>query len=552
MFGQALFLERIGDNWEIYLNGRLIRSEMFVSPDGNILKHRVMERTVVLLPESSLKEGENILVFHILGDPFSNLTGISFSEDSQIHDYEIIREYESEHIEYFLFASYFFIGLLSFLLFWKNRSELEYLFFTIFSVSFLFYSFSNMQASSIYLSDFDPAIRFLENSSLFLAASFMALFVDTIINHKAGVIIKLAASLWGGLALLVLTVPLKSIFYVQAIFGFSEIFPAIYFLFSITKQIRIQFLKENNIRIRSSFAVYKKIFLFLYRSDFGFLFISILVVIGFIIVDIIFHTFYNFHFSFARYSVNIFTLFMAFLVVRRYDRNRRDYIEEKANTVVAEKTARLEERRHIYADLHDHLGARLTDLSFQMKQLSSDGTIETKSAESLQNNINEIISGMRQQLYRITDLEKLSKNFVYGINLILLRRYNVVERELLFKADNAKRINQMFFGLQKEDKTLIALSGAIDEIVSNDLKYGKGVSSWKLSPVILGANNQPGLHIRMESDSIHTQETSLPGLGSQTIQQRISEIGGTVTSTLVKDRFSVTVEIPQNSPERAS
>jgi len=68
----------------------------------------------------------------------------------------------------------------------------------------------------------------------------------------------------------------------------------------------------------------------------------------------------------------------------------------------------------------------------------------------------------------------------------------------------------------------------------------------EFSPFILG------LISGTTSDSIQTQETSHPGLGSQTIQHRISEIGGTVTSNLAEDRFSVTVEIPQNSPEHAS
>ncbi|WP_218109790.1 adenylate/guanylate cyclase domain-containing protein [Oligoflexus tunisiensis] len=77
----VLFLEQIGEGWEIYLNGHLLESQLFLSSDGqHLLRYRVVKDLVLDLPYPFLRSGKNILTIRIVGH--HPLSGINLNNMS--------------------------------------------------------------------------------------------------------------------------------------------------------------------------------------------------------------------------------------------------------------------------------------------------------------------------------------------------------------------------------------------------------------------------------------------------------------------------------------
>jgi hypothetical protein len=71
----CLYLASIGINWEIYLNGILIRKEMHLA-DGRIIEQHYDRNVIVPINSSLLQKGKNVLAFRIVGDPTDYTTGL--------------------------------------------------------------------------------------------------------------------------------------------------------------------------------------------------------------------------------------------------------------------------------------------------------------------------------------------------------------------------------------------------------------------------------------------------------------------------------------------
>jgi|GEM_PF-5072409 len=71
-----LLVSSIGQNYEIYLNGRLIHREMYTDREGNIIADRTAKDARFLLPVQFFNNGRNFLVFHITGENNRRDTGV--------------------------------------------------------------------------------------------------------------------------------------------------------------------------------------------------------------------------------------------------------------------------------------------------------------------------------------------------------------------------------------------------------------------------------------------------------------------------------------------
>jgi hypothetical protein len=66
---QGFFFANIGENWAVYLNGRLLRSEVHLDGKGNITHYRHYRVVLVPIDPRILRKGSNILAVRIIGDP---------------------------------------------------------------------------------------------------------------------------------------------------------------------------------------------------------------------------------------------------------------------------------------------------------------------------------------------------------------------------------------------------------------------------------------------------------------------------------------------------
>ncbi|RHX78181.1 ATP-binding protein [Leptospira yasudae] len=192
-------------------------------------------------------------------------------------------------------------------------------------------------------------------------------------------------------------------------------------------------------------------------------------------------------------------------------------------------------RQKINIDLHDHLGAKLIDLKFLSEELLS-GKIQPdrKLIEKIHGSINQSIGMLREQMLRIEDLNLVSENFITGVNLVLLRRYSDAGREIDFRSDEDLL---RLFESHRDESGLMEFFGIINEVTNNDLKYGKGISTWTFSL----ENHEIRMDMRSESDYKLSNERS--GRGTENLIQRIAKLEGKLEMALLENVYSIKLRI---------
>jgi signal transduction histidine kinase/CheY-like chemotaxis protein len=132
----GIFLASIGDNWEIFLNGHLIRREVNLDHNGRISSHRSYRGVAFPLPREIFLQDTNYLVFKIIAQPNYEYTGFFYNSAYYLDVYELIQKRESENLILAICAIYIFIGIyqaLAFLLLKKEQEKYNQ-YYSLFSI----------------------------------------------------------------------------------------------------------------------------------------------------------------------------------------------------------------------------------------------------------------------------------------------------------------------------------------------------------------------------------------------------------------------------------
>ena len=216
-------------------------------------------------------------------------------------------------------------------------------------------------------------------------------------------------------------------------------------------------------------------------------------------------------------------------------------IEEKNKILLAEekKIVNLEklntitrERESIFADIHDNLGGKLLDLSFQLEKIQPQTTINYELKRSISERIQEVLKSLRSRLLAFEDMEKIEDNFIEGIQNFLLRRYSLVERKIDFHA------NSNFENLRLEKSICIEFLHILQELTNNDLKYGSGKTSWVFEFV----DNY--IYLQFASTTNWNQSQISVGNGHKTIERRVKELNGIVDQKIEQGKYILKLRIP--------
>jgi DNA-binding CsgD family transcriptional regulator len=122
----CLYLATIGINWEIYLNGTLIKKEMHLT-DGHIVEQHYERNVIIPINNKLLQKGKNILVFRIVGDPTDYTTGFTYQSPYYIADYDYISHKHNETAQIILISILAILWIYHFLfyaIFRENRYSL--------------------------------------------------------------------------------------------------------------------------------------------------------------------------------------------------------------------------------------------------------------------------------------------------------------------------------------------------------------------------------------------------------------------------------------------
>lgn len=219
----ALKFPGIGENWEVWFNGKKLISEVFtkeVKTDSGetgfvIEKKRAIKNVIIPLPESLLRLKNNTVAVRILGnvspiEAIPNLKfGISYNKGVEVAGIDRFADSLAETFSLFLYSAMVFFGVYHLALFLLRLKDVFNLWFSLFAISMGLYlfSFSNFYYSVFSNSDSSTLIRF-EYISLFFILPFLILFLQKYLyrDKQVSLTAKIIVGIYLTLALCVLVV----------------------------------------------------------------------------------------------------------------------------------------------------------------------------------------------------------------------------------------------------------------------------------------------------------------------------------------------------------
>lgn len=199
-------------------------------------------------------------------------------------------------------------------------------------------------------------------------------------------------------------------------------------------------------------------------------------------------------------------------------RSRTDEIRklQRENT----KLRIVEERRRIYRDMHDTIGAKLTNIFFcdsVAKDLAKDGPVRLREMLStIESNCLQAVGSLKGIILGMSDDDRRASSFSLTVSAGIRNRLEA--RGLAFDCvvKNKHAIEEL------PSATLDELEKMLDELVSNVLKHS-GASGVKLR-LSLGMS---GLSLRFSDDgSGFETATARRGSGIDNIRYRVESLGG--------------------------
>lgn len=149
----GMYFAGLADNWEIYLNGVLVKSEMHLAKNGSISYHRNLRDVHFAVDGRLFREGDNVLAARIVADPVYSPSGFNQAGPYYIDESSRIERASVDIGPMVLIGLYLFIGLYHLFMFLVRRNDRHNLFYGLFSLDLGVYLL--MRTSTITLLGLD-------------------------------------------------------------------------------------------------------------------------------------------------------------------------------------------------------------------------------------------------------------------------------------------------------------------------------------------------------------------------------------------------------------
>lgn len=201
------------------------------------------------------------------------------------------------------------------------------------------------------------------------------------------------------------------------------------------------------------------------------------------------------------------------------------------------------QRKQIEANLHDSLGGNLTDIKLGLEAIGKDPRAARLRSEisRLDQRVAGTIASLRTQLLFLEDMQMAVDDFVSGINLILLRRYQMARRpvEIRVSAESRAQSRNLLANRVVSEENIPELCLIVQELCSNTLKYSAGTAEWQITAT------SSALQIRVNAKSRRTAAGS--GRGRQTLRARTEAIGARFEEALTGGNYRASVQMTVGS-----
>ena len=198
------------------------------------------------------------------------------------------------------------------------------------------------------------------------------------------------------------------------------------------------------------------------------------------------------------------------------------------------------QRKQIEANLHDSLGGNLTDIKLGLEALEKQAAARNlqRDIRRLDHRVAGTIASLRTELLFLEDMQLAMKDFVSGINLILLRRYQMAKKPVDIQVAPETRE----LGKQLETSGVLGeemrpeLCMIVQELCNNSLKYTSGTAEWEIHATA------SSLRISVRGKSRLLKQK--PGLGKETLRTRAEKIHAHFEESLERGFYRASVSLP--------
>jgi signal transduction histidine kinase/CheY-like chemotaxis protein len=314
----GIFLGIIGDNWEIFLNGARIRSEVFLDGEGQIRSGRTWRDVFFPVDKALFLTGTNILAFRVLGDPGYDAVGLYYASPYYIEDYELILSRYFNILIIALFGIYTVMGIYHIFLFFNLKDEPYNLFYALFSLTLGVYTLA--RSSFIYqiIPNSNITVR-IEYTSLMMLPLTTAAFVEVLQKRR----LTLPTKIYG---LFCLFLSLSQIFFclqygdeVLIIFMASAM---IYVCYVFGYDLCYGFIRDCRKTLgkgpKKTGVVLRAYGRGIVETPTGNIIIGMVVLFACVIVDFADAVFFHWAINLTRYGFFIFTIGTSFILSRRF------------------------------------------------------------------------------------------------------------------------------------------------------------------------------------------------------------------------------------------
>ena len=480
----GLYFSIIGENWEIYLNGNLVSSQIFINEKGQIKNNRTWRDVRFPIDRNLFVSGTNVLAIRIIGDPSYSVTGLYYAEPYYMDEFNTIEKKHQSYLRYFICGVMGYTGIYYLLIYIsiRNKREIYNLYYSIFSLILCIHFITTDGSVNNIIPNYNIAVRF-EYISLYFSLAMLCIFIEQIGRQKVS---KIS---WGFLGFCVY-ISITQIFFcnqygdeVLHIFLMIILVYFTYIFFSIVHQ----YFKNRNLEKKAYNYGERR-----FSGTFLSIIVGSLVVYACGIHDaldvIIFHN----AFRLFLYSTFVFQVGMTLTMSRRFSKvyKRLEHSNVILEKTVHDRTLELEKQTEIAIRASQAKSQFLAKMSHEIRtplnaviglsRIELQGDISQKSKENI-NQIYQSGSSLLEIINEILDISKIEAgNFkliqdeydTAGLisDTVNLNRVRIGSKPINFILEIESDLPAKLIGDELKIKQIL------NNILSNAIKYTKAGS----------------------------------------------------------------------------
>jgi signal transduction histidine kinase/CheY-like chemotaxis protein len=489
----GIFLAGLGDNWEIFLNGVTVKSEIHLDGEGQILSHRAYHHVYFPVRRSLFAPGDNVLTIRLVGDPTYENTGFFVNSPFYVGNMDTMRARHDESLAMILFGVYIIVGIYHLVLFIIRRDARYNLYYGLFSSSLGIYFLLRSSAVFMLIRDTNILHR-VDTGILFMVIPLMASFAEELNFKKIRPWTRICLGVFAFLALLQACFSMQFGEEILRIWQALAIGAALYTAVFDFFYVFFTALRKNRKQAGGTVSLPGILGRMIVREPLGNLLIGLCILLATGLFDLVDAMILHYNLFTSRYGFFVFTVGAAFVLAREFGSlykalNRANAALEKSNAgleaTVQERTRELE----VQTSLAERASRAKTEFLARMSHEIrtplnaiiglADAELRTNRTGEIGEDLREIRNSGAVLLAIINDLLDISKIESGRLELSpgeyrpadLLREsarmnlFRVGSKPLRLEADIAPSLPSRLYGDE------IRIKQVLNNLLSNACKY---------------------------------------------------------------------------------